>query len=463
METELHKLRIDKSHRASREQRPVWPVALAVLVVTLVMIGALVIWHNSTPVLAVQTIRVRMTEPSKGPSDLVTLTATGYVKAAHKVELASKVIGKVAWVGVEMGDKIQKDQVLVRLEDEEYQARAAEQRGLLNNARAKLAELQAGSRPQEIAQAQALLDQALSELANAKVNLDRLRALESTHSISQQQIDDAAALVRSREALAESQRQQLDLAKVGPRKEQIDAQLATVQQLEGSLALAMVDLNDTVIRAPFAATVLNRNVEVGEFVTTGFVGDQGAKGYVLSIADLNDLRVELDVSQNDIAKASPGQPCWITTDAYPDHKYSGVVELISPEANRQKATVLVRVKVLRPDELIKPDMNATVAFLSHPASTATIASGATTEPSGGTSAEPTAAGSIRVPAASIRGGAVFVVVEGHAVKLAVMPGLPSAGGEMEIKKGLIGGEDLILNPPDQLKDGDRVTTEAGSI
>ena len=244
----------------------------------------------------------------------------------------------------------------------------------------------------------------------------------------------------------ESQEQQLDLAKVGPRKEEIDAQRATVRQLEGSLSLAMVDLNDTVIRAPFAATVLNRNVEVGEFVTTGFVGDQGAKGYVLSIANLNDLRVELDISQNDISKASPGQPCWITTDAYPDHKYRGVVDLISPEANRQKATVLVRVKVLDPDEMIKPDMNATVAFLSHPGASTSQPAVATT-------------GTIRVPASAIRDGAVYVVEDGKAIRRPITTGLTSASGGVEVRKGLIGGEDLIVSPPDQLKDGDKVKIE----
>ena len=152
--------------------------------------------------------------------------------------------------------------------------------------------------------------------------------------------------------------------KAGPRKEQIDAQRATVRQLEGGLAMSMIDLSNTVIRSPVPATVLARNVEVGEFVTTGFVGDRGAKGYVVSIADLNDLRVELDISQNDFAKVTARQPCWIVTDAYPDKKYEGAVDLISPEANRQKATVQVRVKVLNPDAFLKPDMNAKISFLS---------------------------------------------------------------------------------------------------
>ena len=456
METELHKLKIEKTHRAIREKRAVWPIVLGSLLV--VIAGAvIVLLHGRGPVLSVKTVRVHLTEPTRGPSDLVTLNATGYVTAAHKIELASKVVGKVAWVGVEMGDKVQNGQILVRLEDQEYRARVAQQEGVLDNARAKLAELIAGSRPQEIAQARAMLDQASSELANAQLNLDRMRSLSVTHSVSQQQLDDAEALVRSRKALMDSQTQMLDLARVGPRKEQIDAQRATVRQLEGSLALAMEDLNDTTIRAPFASTVLERNVEVGEFVTTGFVGDKGAKGYVLAIADLNDLRVELDVSQNDIAKTSAAQPCWITTDAYPDHKYAGIVDLISPEANRQKATVLVRVKVLSPDELIKPEMNATVAFLSHPPATmpATTQPGAITQP---TTME-AASGTIRIPASAIRDKSVFVVEGARAVKKAITPGLASASGEVEIQKGLIGGEDLIVNPPDQLKDGDPVSIE----
>jgi HlyD family secretion protein len=270
--------------------------------------------------------------------------------------------------------------------------------------------------------------------------------------VSRQQIDDAEGVLRSKRAVVESQRQLLELSKIGPRKEEIDAQRATVEQLEGGLALAMVDLDNTVIRSPIAATVLERNVEVGEFVTTGFVGDRGAKGYVVSIADLNDLRVELDISQKDFPNVSLQQPCWITTDAYPDRKYDGVVDLISPEANRQKATVLVRVKVLQPDGLLKPDMNATVAFLSPKKL-------ATTAPAGGVAAETPV---IRVPSSAIRDGSVYVVEDGKAVKRAVTSGATLSTGETEIRKGLIGGEDLIVSPPETLKDGDRVTSQDAS-
>jgi HlyD family secretion protein len=445
LETELHKLRIDKASKARRDGGSAW---LWIVVVVLILgAGGFGIWqwHHASAATTVETLRVRVPEGTGTEAELVVLNATGYVMAAHKIELASKVVGRVAWVGVEMGDKIKKDEVLVRLEDDEYKARVAQQQGLLDNARATLAELEAGSRPQEIAAAKAKLNQAEAELTNVEINLKRLKTLENTRAISGQQIDDAESLARSRAAAVETQRQQYELSKAGPRIEQIDAQRATVRQLEGGLAMTMIDLGNTVIRAPVAATVLQRNVEVGEFVTTGFVGDRGAKGYVLSIADLNDLRVELDISQDNFAKISANQPCWIVTDAYPDKKYEGVVDLISPEANRQKATILVRVKVLSPDGLLKPDMNATVSFLSPKKVAATQAS------ANSVGERP----AVRIPATAVRDGAVFVVENSKALKRPV-GFIKGAGKDVEIKTGLIGGEDLIISPPDSLQDGDKV-------
>lgn len=420
---------------------------MLLIVLLIAGVGGAYQWRRASSVRVVETIRIRMPEGAVNDNDLTVLNATGYIVAAHKIELASKVIGRVAWVGVEMGDKIKKGQVLVRLEDDEYRARVAQQQGQLDAAKAKLAELKAGSRPEEIATAAAALAKSQAELEAAAINQKRLAALQSTKAVSQQQIDDANSLALSRQAQVESDRQQLELARLGPRKEVIAAQEGVVHQLEGGLSLAMVDLDNTVIRAPMNATVLERNVEVGEFVTTGFVGDRGAKGYVLSIADLNDLRVDLDVSQNDFAKVSAHQPCWITTDAYPDRRYDGVVDLISPEANRQKATIQVRVKVLNPDDLLRPDMNATVAFLSPQKLAASRA--AATRPAADRPV-------LRVPAAAVRDGAVYVIESGKAVKRAVTTGSVNPAGEIEIRQGLIGGEILITHPPQQLTDGDPV-------
>lgn len=450
VDNDLSKLRIDKSLKARRAERSAWPWVIGALLL-LVCAGGAWQWIRASSIPTVETIHVRVPEGVVTDAQLVKLNATGYVIAAHKIELASKVVGRVAWVGVEMGDKVQKDQVLVRLEDDEYKARVAQQQGLLDNAKAVLAELEAGPRPQEIQEARARLDDAQAALTNAEVNLKRLQGIELSRAISRQQIDDADALVRSRTAQVDLQRQQYELARIGNRKEQIDAQRATVRQLEGSLAMTTLDLDNTVIRSPVVATILQRNVEVGEFVTTGFVGDRGAKGYVLSIADLNDLRVELDVSQNDIAKVSARQPCWIVTDAYPDKKYQGVVDLISPEANRQKATVLVRVKVLHPDGLLKPDMNATVSFLSSEALAASKAT--TTMPAADRPA-------IRVPATAVRDGAVFVVEDGKAMKRTVAIAKLDGAPYVQVLKGLIGGEDLIVSPTPSLQDGANVKAVA---
>jgi HlyD family secretion protein len=150
MESDLEKLRIDESQKARKDDRSIWPWLVVVL---LLLIGGIGFWQwqSASAAPAVQTIRVRVPDGTAIASDRVLLNATGYVMAAHKIELASKVVGRVAWVGVEMGDKIKKDQKLVQLEDDEYRARAAQAQGQLDSAQAKLDELEAGSRPEEIA------------------------------------------------------------------------------------------------------------------------------------------------------------------------------------------------------------------------------------------------------------------------------------------------------------------------
>ncbi|HVS70942.1 MAG TPA: efflux RND transporter periplasmic adaptor subunit [Phycisphaerae bacterium] len=438
MNTDLEKLRIDKSYKASRSAPRRWPWLLAAV---LLAGGGVAAWQYQASAAAAPVVQTLHVEASQtAPAGDVVLNATGYVMAAHRVELASKVIGRVAWVGVEMGDKVKRGQVLVRLEDDEYRARVAQQQGQLDAAKAHLAELEAGNRPQEIAAAEAQYQRAQIEADNAARNYQRLLKIRTTQT--ETEIEDAQAAMKALQAQADVANEQYLLMKAGARREEIAAQKGTVAQLTGALALAQVDLDNTIIKSPQDATVLERNVEVGEFVTNGFVGDRGAKGYVVSIADLSDLLVELDISQNDFAKVAMNQHCWISTDAYPDKKYAGVVQLISPVANRQKATVEVRVKVLKPDDLLKPDMNATVAFLA--------ASKAGTDGA--------AAPIVRIPRSAVRDGAVFIVENGKARKVSVTTGITSAAGDIEIMKGLAGGEELVVSPPDSLKEGDSVKT-----
>ena len=236
-----------------------------------------------------------------------------------------------------------------------------------------------------------------------------------------------------------------ELVKIGPRQEEIDALRGQVEQARGALAYAQTNLANTIIRAPVTGTILERAVEKGEFVTTSFVGDRGAKGYVVSLADLNDLEVELDISQNDFAKLHPAQRGTVTTDAFPDRKYDGFIKEISPEANRQKATVQIKVKIVKPDDYLRPEMNASVAFLSDERH----------EASPSAAAKPV----VMVPATAVRENAVFVVLDGKGIRRPVKTGATSSQG-VRIEEGLIGGEDLITNPPPNLRDGDRVRQKA---
>jgi len=444
MPGDLNDLRIDKSLKNSYEPSS-WATRWIIIGIALfLLLGAgKYLYDRSHTAIVVETQRVTIANTAGAATGTVILNATGYVIAHHKIELASKVVGKVAWIGVEKGDRVQQGQVIVRLEDDEYRAQLQQGKGALAALEARLAELQNGSRPEEVAVAKANLDQANADLANARISLERTKRLAEQKVFSDQANDDARARVDQAVARVASLERTYELVRIGPRKEQIEQVRGQIEEAKGRLAYYETQLANTVIRASITGTVLERAVEVGEFVTTGFVGDRGAKGYVISLADLNDLQVELDINQNDFAKLGPKQRGTITTDAFPDRKYEGVIEEISPEANRQKATVQVKVKVLKADNFLRPEMNASVAFLADEEPGAAKA----------TVAKPV----VYLPPSAVRNGTVFVMVEGKVVSKAVRTGPITTQG-IRIDDGLIGGEDLIINAPAELKAGDAVTT-----
>ncbi|HEY3936650.1 MAG TPA: efflux RND transporter periplasmic adaptor subunit [Bryobacteraceae bacterium] len=439
-ETELKGLRIDRSARREREPKPVMKMLIIAIVVPLAAIGAVFAYSKLNAATPVRVVEVRSPVNASSAGEQVILTVTGYIVAAHKIEVASKVNGRVAWIGVDKGDKVTAGQMLVRLEDTEYRAQVTQQQGQLANLEAKLAEDQHGSRPEEIQKAREDVNQAKADEADAKTSLDRTKELVSGGVLAKQALDDAQSKYDGDVAKVGSLQRTLELAVLGPRKEEMDQIKGQIEQARGALAYAQDQLDNTVIRAPVTGTILDRNVEKGEFITTGFVGDKGAKGYIVTMADLNDLQVELDINQGDFPKLGPQQKGIVTTDAYPDRKYEGAIVQVSPEADRSKATVQVKVQVLHPDDYLRPDMNATVAFYND-----APAAGATTE----------SKRVVVIPAGAVQNGNVFVVVKGHAVQRAVTTGGNSDKGVL-IESGLIGGEDLIVSPPAGLKDGQRV-------
>jgi HlyD family secretion protein len=441
---ELDGLRIDPSDRAERRKPRKFSTGWILVGVALLL--ALGVWRISTTLFGAIEVDVhRVVLPRAGSSGpAIVLQAAGYVVPHYRIEVASKVVGRVKWMGVEKGDRVQGGQPIVRLEDEEYQARLTESIGALQSWKARLAELESGSRPEEIERAGADLEEAEAQLQQARIEFDRAKKLNDEELISTSEFDQARyrrdGLVNRVASLTKT----LELLRIGPRQEEIDSAAAEVKRTEGMVAYNRTIVDATVIRAPVTGTVLERNVEVGELVTTGFVGERGAKGYVIAMADLNDIQVELDISQDDFARVSMNQNAIIATDAYRDRDYAGEVVEISPEADRQKATVQVKVQILEPDELIRPEMNANVSFLAL----------SENQQAG---AAPASAPRVRIPSAAIvDGNSVFLLVQGKAARRPIRVMRTTSEG-VEIEQGLSGGEDLILSPPAELQDGDRVT------
>ena len=225
------------------------------------------------------------------------------------------------------------------------------------------------------------------------------------------------------------------------------AQRGQVVQAKGVLDYAQTQLSNTVIKAPVTGTILERAVEKGEFVTTSFVGDKGAKGYVVSLADLNDLQVELDIAQDDFAKLSPKQEGIVTLDAFKDRLYKGVIAEMSPEANRQKATVQVKVQILNPDSYLRPEMNATVEF-----------KGTETKASGPKQTW------VFIPTAALRDKDgkkfVWIAFDGKVLRRDVHVQGQRSGGYLV--DALVGGENVITTAPENLQDGQKIRIKGQS-
>jgi HlyD family secretion protein len=442
----LSNLKIDRSQQQKSKGPSRWATRWILAGVGIfVLLGvATLVSRLSSQATEVETIRVSSRPVGAGDEQGIVLNAAGYIVAHHKIQLSAKVIGKVAWIGVEKGDFVKKGQVLVRLEDDEYRAQLQQAKGNLESLQNQLQELENGSRPEEVARAAANLEQAKADMENARVNLERVRGLSKEGVVPPQDLDNAQARFDGMKARVDSLKRDYELYRIGPRHEVIEAMRGRVEQAKGEVALRETYLDATVIRAPISGTILERVVEMGEFLTTGFVGDRGAKGFVVSMADLNDLQVELDISQDDFAKLYMGQKAIVTTDAFPDRKYDGVIAEMSPEANRQKATVQVKVQILKPDSYLRPEMNARSAFIAKE----------TTEKKGDNPLP-----RIVIPNGAIRDESgkksIFIVLQGKAIERTIKVGNPTPKG-IEVADGLIGGEEIVLNPPAKLKDGDRI-------
>ncbi|MBI4841429.1 MAG: efflux RND transporter periplasmic adaptor subunit [candidate division NC10 bacterium] len=438
LEAALQTLRIDpgRKKKGTRRRRS-WVLYGVTGLFVVLAAGAFLLRGHLDPMEVEVAVAQRLDPGAPAP----VLTAGGYIVPHRKIELAPRITGRVEWIGVEKADRVDRGQVVLRIEQREFLAAVDRAEAALLAARARLNELEAGSRPEEIERARAALEEARSNVANAALELDRFQRLYAEGAVSRQLLDGA----KNRHEVALAQRkaaeQSYELTRIGPRQEQIDLARAQVREAEAALRAAQVDLDNTLIRAPVAGTILERLVEPGEIVTTSFIGGRGAKSAVLSMANLTVLDVEVDVSQNEFRKVRLNQPATIVPDAFPDRTYRGSLTELAPEANRQKATLQVKVRILDPDEAIRPEMNAKVTFL---------------EPPGATPAGPP---KVLVPKEAIlpRQGQSLVYLAngskaaGRPVKIGA-----EVDGKVEVLEGLQGGETVIVRGVEALRDGQRL-------
>ena len=412
------------------------------VVLALVALGYVFLFSSATTI-SVAPVRVESGGASSGE---IVLSASGYVVAHHKIAVGAKVMGRVAWIGVEKGDRVQEGQVLVRLEDTEFRAQVNQAQANLAASQARLDRLRTGSRPEEKLKDKAGVLQAEANLKNAEAEYQRTEALYRSGVASKSDYDRALALRDTAAALVQSARQSSAMTDIGPRKEDISAAEAEVRQMKAALDYANTQLAATEIKAPVTGTVLERIVERGEMVSPSAFGGSGARTSVVDLADLTDLQVELDISQTDFARLTPSQRAEIIPEAYPNLRFTGFIAEIAPEANRAKSTVQVKVKVENPNEQLRPEMNARVNFLSDKV------------PSG----DSKTVARVLVPKAAVvkKDNSAFVfVVKGNKVEQRTIRTGDESGDAYVVLDGLSGNESVAVTEVDKLRDGSRVKVQ----
>ena len=441
----LRSLKIDRGPAPSPAANNRSPKLLLLGVAVVLALAALgyVFLFSSTKTISAAPVRVETGAASAGES---VLSASGYVVAHHKIAVGAKVMGRVAWIGVEKGDAVQSGQVLVRLEASEFVAQVNQAKANLAAAQAQLDRLRTGSRPEEKLKDKAAVMQAEANLKNAEAEYQRTDSLFRSGVASKAEYDRALAQRDSAMATVQAARQSSTMTDIGPRKEEITAAAATVNQMKAALDYANTQLAATEIKAPVTGTVLARSVEPGEMVSPSAFGGSGARTSVVDLADLTDLQVELDISQTEFARLKPSQRAEIIPEAYPNLRFTGFIEEIAPEANRAKSTVQIKVKVENPNEQLRPEMNARVNFLSDkPASTGD---------------KPVAR--VLVPKTAVvkadNSSHVFVV-KGNKVEQRTIRTGDEQGDAYVVLDGLSGNETVAIAGVDKLRDGDRVKVQ----
>ena len=335
--------------------------------------------------------------------EYVLLNATGYVVAQRKAAVASKATGRLEWLGVREGSKVKEGEVLARLESRDVAATMQQAAANIKVARSNL-------------------EQGQAELADARRALERSRELLAKKFVSQAAHDAVVA------------RYEKALAAVGGFK-------AAIAVAQANYRATQVAVEQTLIRAPFDGVVLTKNANVGDVITP-FSSATGSQAAVVTMADMSTLEVEADVSESNLAKVRLDQPCEIQLDALPGLRFRGVVHSMVPTVDRSKATVTAKIRFIDKDPSILPEMGAKVAFLSREVPP---------EQRGARTVVPSAAvverGSRKI---------VYVIRE-HKVSEVGIETAGRIGDMIEVVKGVVPGDRVVLRPSGKLRDGAAVS------
>jgi len=410
---DLSKLRINRDDPPPAVKRALgrvlWLTAAAALIIAVVV----VIGRRGGTV-PVQVVTVSATTGGTGAvgggSGSVAVVANGYVVARTKAAVSAKIPGRLAVLNVSEGSRVEKGAIIARLDNADYAA--------------AVGQAEAG-----VASAKATLIEAQSDRDQMQRDYVRVRDIhaQNPNLVSPQDVENADSRARQADA-------------------RFGAQSARVDAAAAALRVAQANLENTYVRAPFSGTVLRKEAEVGEVVAPS-VGGGLTRGAVVTMADLATLEVEVDVNEAYIARIHSDQQARITLDAYPDTAFRGAVRQIIPTADRQRATVQVKVSILDRDPRILTEMGAKVEFLEVPRP---VAAGA---------AQPVERPRIIVPAEAVRSengrDVVWIIRDGRLQRRDVDAG-PVSGNFREIRSGLSGGEQLLVGGIETPREGQRV-------
>jgi RND family efflux transporter MFP subunit len=408
---DLSKLRINRDAPAAPVRRALGRNLIIFAVAIAIVAGALF----ALKMRAVPTIQVTTATATGAASSTsggaTSVTANGYVAARTKASVSAKIAGRLAYLGVSEGSFVHRGDIIARLDNADLLAAVSQARANIASAQASVLETSADR------------DQLVREAERAR----EIRKSDST-LLSSQDYESAT----SRAAQADAR---------------FSAANARKQSAEAALQLAEATNDNTIIRAPFTGTVLRKDAEVGEVVAPS-VGGGLTRGAVVTMADLATLEVEVDVNEAYIGRITSGQPARITLDAYPDTTFRGVTRQVVPTADRQRATVQVKVTITDHDPRILPEMGAKVDFLVPESQQA-----------GGAATAAPPRQMIRVPESAVKTDSgstvVFIVRDGRLVRRVVTTG-PVSGGYFEVRSGLSGGEQLYVGGVDAPTNGMRV-------